>query len=60
MFVGTAAAYDIQGTPIVSIIAAADISSAGVGIPAMRTTTTTLPTGNYITFEYWYIKYVKL
>ena len=59
MFIGTAAAYDLQvpGTLVVSILVAADISSAGVGIPAMRTATTSLATGNYITRAYWSIKY---
>ena len=46
---------------IVSVLVAAEISSAGVGIPAMRTgTTVALPTGNYITRAYWYIKYEYL
>ena len=57
MLNGTAAAYGIPGTLVVSILVAADISSAGVGIPAMRTAMTPLPTGNYITRAYGYIKY---
>ena len=57
MLIGTAAAYDIPSTLVVSILVAADISSAGIGIPAMRTSTTPLPTGNYITRAYWYMKY---
>ena len=57
MLIGTAAAYDIPGTLVVSILVAADISSAGVGIPAMRTATTPLPTGNCITHAYWYMEY---
>ena len=57
MLIGTAVAYDIPGTLVVGILVAADISSAGVGIPAMTTATTPLPTGNYITLAYWYIKY---
>ena len=57
MLIDTAAAYDIPGTLVVSILVAADISSAGVGIPAMRTATTPLLTGNYITRAYWHIKY---
>ena len=56
MLIGTAAAYDIPGTIVVRVLVAADISSAGVGIPAMRTATTPFPTGNYITRAYWYIK----
>ena len=51
MLIGTAAAYDIPGIIVVRVLVAADISSAGVGIPAMRTATTpvsythlTLPT----------------
>ena len=58
MLIGTVAAYDIPGTLVVSILVAADISSAGVGIPAIRTATTPLPTGNYIIRAYWYIQYV--
>ena len=46
MLIGTAVAYDIPGTLVVGILVAADISSAGVGIPAMTTATTPLPTGN--------------
>ena len=57
MLIGTAVAYDIPGTLVVGILVAADISSAGVGIPAMTTATTPLPTGNYFTLAYWYIKY---
>ena len=57
MLIGTVAAYDIPGTLVVSILVAADVSSAGVGILALRTATTPLPTGNYITRAYWYIKY---
>ena len=49
MRIGAVAAYDIPGTLVVIILVAADISSAGAGIPAMRTATTPLPTGNYIT-----------
>ena len=56
MLIGTAAAYDIPGTLVVYILAAADISSAGVGMPAMRTATTPLPTSIYITRAYWCIK----
>ena len=56
MLIGTVAAYDIPGTLVVSILVAADISSAGVGIPQMRTATTPFRTGNYITRAYWYIK----
>ena len=33
MLIGTAAAYDIPGTLVFSILIAAEISSAGVGIP---------------------------
>ena len=55
MLIGTAAAYDIPGTLVVSILVAADTPSAGVRIPAMRTATTPLPTGNDITCAYWYI-----
>ena len=57
MLIGTAEAYDIPGTLVFNILVAADISPAGVGIPAIRTATTPLPTGNYITRAYWYIKY---
>ena len=57
MLIDTAAAYDIPGTLVVSILVATDVSSAGVGIPAMRTATTPLLTGNYITRAYWHIKY---
>ena len=57
MLIGTAAAYDIPGTLVVSILVAAGISSAGVGIHAMTTATTPFPTGNYITRACWYIKY---
>ena len=56
MLIVTAAAYDIPGTLVVRILVAADISSAGVGMPTMRTTTP-LPTGNDITRTYWYIEY---
>ena len=44
MLIGAAAAYDIPRTLVVSMLVAADISSAGVGIHAMRTATTLLPT----------------
>ena len=57
MLIGTAAAYDIPGTLVVSILVAADTSSVDVGIPAMRTATTPLPTGDYITRVYWYIQH---
>ena len=57
MLIGTAVAYDIPGTLVVRILVAADTSSAGVGMPTMRTATTPLPTGNYITREYWYVRY---
>ena len=40
MLICTAAAYDIPGTLVVSMVDAADTSSAGVGIPAKRTATT--------------------
>ena len=56
MRIGAVAAYDIPGTLVVIILVAADISSAGAGIPAMRTATTPLPTGNYITRAYTHIK----
>ena len=57
MLIGTVAAYDIPGTLEVGILVAADISSADVGILALRIATALLPTGNYITRGYWYIKY---
>ena len=57
MPIGAAAAYDIPVILVVSILVAVDISSAGAGIPAMKTSTTPLPTGNYITCAYWYIQY---
>ena len=47
MLIDTAAAYDIPGTLVVSPLVATDVSSAGVGIPAMRTETTHLLTGIY-------------
>ena len=40
MLIGTAAPYDIPDTLEVNILFAANISSAGVGITAMRTATT--------------------
>ena len=48
---------DRPGTLVVSILVAADTSSVDVGIPAMRTATTPLPTGNHITRVYWYIRF---
>ena len=57
MLIGTAVAYDIPGTLVVRILVAADTSSAGVGMPTMRTATTPLPTGNDITRAYRYIKF---
>ena len=50
MLIGTAAAYHIPGTLVVSILVAADISSAGVGIPEMTTR-------NHITRACCYIRY---
>ena len=47
MRIGTAAAYDIPGTLVVTILVAADISSAGVGIPALKTATTPLNRKSY-------------
>ena len=55
MLIGPVGAYDIPGTLVVGVLVAADISSAGVGIPAMRIATTPLLTGNFITRAYWYI-----
>ena len=46
MLIVTAAAYDIPSVLVVSILGTAYISSAGVGISAMRKATTPLPTEN--------------
>ena len=47
MLIVTGADCDIPGTLVAGILVAADITSAGVSIHALRTATTPLPTGNY-------------